>query len=137
MKYDFKHMDDALASLKKEADRLGINFSVEDFQRERAWLEMKSPPSMRCYTRDENRRAWGHSVSVEIEVVVIESKFACSCGVSWSATTRSVSMAVAAIGLYQRATEFAAFAECILTGIKVVVVEEKSPDGISTEGANA
>ena len=77
-------------------------------------------PSEAHYDRSYMRRessAWAIGVTIDVTLTPDHESplgFTAECSLSWSATDRSVSQAVHAIALYQRAVEMAAIIEGVV-----------------------
>lgn len=118
------NFDEALAALNTEGQRLGfiVQPSHADDIREIKALGCSSR-GVPMYFKREIFQAWAYDVTVILHFCVVASgKLECSTELSWSTTGRSLSMAVASVALYQRAIEFAALAECIMTGIGITSI---------------
>lgn len=117
-----KELKECITAFEQEAKRLSIPLDREQFERDiTVWLPHRADASLRI----EKWMAWGHSVDIRLKFVPFAAeKYYCEAEVSWSSTGRSVSMALAAIKLYERATELAALAECIFSGFSMPKKEE-------------
>ena len=103
-----------LAAVATEAKRLGAEFQEEklmglvDLSMKNLWIGSE-------YFRFRSK-VWGGEVDVQFALKDSGRSpygIAADVMVSWSSTGRSVAMAVATVALYQRAIEFAAYAEAI------------------------
>lgn len=119
-----KNLKYVLPILTREATRLGMPFVPSAFLLDLGWLTLGGSCTARPSIRLEMYEAWAHSVEVNLKMDGTSGCISCQAEVSWSATGRSVSMALAAVALYQRAIEFAALAECLLDGVSVPTEEE-------------
>lgn len=117
-----KDFNDALAALNTEGKRLGftpyssMSYDIAEIR------TMEGPNRTTLHFKHAIGLAWAHTVDVTLHVSVdANQQLECSAEISWSSTGRSVSMAVASVALYQRAIEFAALAECIMTGVIIPI----------------
>jgi len=115
-----KSLDGCLEELSRHALLLGFNFDPDQFKKNALALHTWRDT---YHLRHEVWEAWAHSVSVDLHLSTQEAKkgllIRCVSEIGWSSSGRDLAQAVSTVALYQRAIDFAAFAECVLNGAEI------------------
>ena len=116
-----KPLDGCLEAVRRHAVLVGFNFDPDQFKHNLAMLQGGYKDTN--YVRLEVWEAWAYSVSITLQLSIQEHKdgplMKCVSEISWSSCGRDLAQAVSTVALYQRAIDFAAFAECVLTGAEI------------------